>query len=194
MTNQRGRGPKSRVGADSRQRAIHDGPPPQHWCGTALPRATSLLSVGFLSGSYRPRWRANETAPGSLNLGLRSALAPRIHFGGFRAVFCDVVSHDGARCAMQNALAGERRGRKSKNNCESKKTAQPHSGFFLLQDFAWESLTAQLRPRSHNAVGEASEYRTYQAEELCEVLSVKVATQRAVNKPRSPGECFPGSR
>jgi hypothetical protein len=57
-----------------------------------------------------------------------------------------------------------------------------------------ESLTAHRGPRSHNAVGEASEYRAYQAEELCELLSVKVATQRAVNKPRSLSECFPGNR
>jgi hypothetical protein len=89
----------------------------------ALPRATSLLSVGILSGSYRPRWRTDQTTPGSLNLGLRSALAPRIHFGGLRAEFCNVVSNDGAGCAMQNSLAGECRGRKSKNNRKSKKTS-----------------------------------------------------------------------
>jgi hypothetical protein len=172
---------------------MHDGPPPQHWWPRRC-RATSLLLVGFLSGSYRPRRRADQTTPGSLNLGLRSALAAGIHFGSLGAVFCDVESNDGARCAMQNALAGECRGRKSKNNRESKKSAYPHPGFFLLQDFAWESLTAQLGPRSHNVVREASKYRAYQAEELCELLSVKVATQRAVKRPRSPNQCFPGSR
>src|SRR5487761_2057196 len=101
---------------------MHDGPPPQHWwpprCG-----ATSVLSVGFLSGSYRPRRRADQATPGSLDLRLRSALASCVHFGSLRAVFGDVVTNDGARCAMQNVLAGECRGRKSKNNRESKKTA-----------------------------------------------------------------------
>jgi hypothetical protein len=101
------------------------------------------------------------------------------------------------RSTMRDAKCHRRRmpGKKVQKQPRKQKDSVTPSRVYPSSRFCkGESLTAHRGPRSHNAVGEASEYRAYQAEELCELLSVKVATQRAVNKPRSLSECFPGNR
>jgi hypothetical protein len=122
MTNQRARGPKIRVNADKTAAAQMAGYPYRKG-HAAVPRSRSFLLIHFLSGSYRPHWRAVEATPGRFNLGLRGALAASVCLGRRCAVLCDVVSNDGARRAMEKALTGKCRGRQPKNDREYKKRA-----------------------------------------------------------------------
>src|ERR1700676_1512836 len=134
MTNQRGPRPQNpasdRVtpGGQPQRRAAYTGR-----SGRGSAASAALLLIHFLSGPNIPRWRPIETAAGGLDFGLRCALALRVGLCRRGTVLRDVISNDGTRRAMDNALTGRCRRRQRKNGRENKQQAKPHSGSFLLQ-------------------------------------------------------------
>src|ERR1700692_623947 len=124
MTIQRGRPFKSRISADTAAAGLGGGSPSP--AGAAPPWSPGFRLIHALSGPYRGRWRAIETMPGGLNLGLRGALAPCPRFCRRRAVLRDVVSNDRAGSPMEDAagrLTGKCLGSEPKNDRDNKKPA-----------------------------------------------------------------------
>ena len=170
---------------------MHDGPPPQHWwpprCGATRP-LVSWFPERFVSSA--PARRPD-------NAGQPRSPPPKrpcfVHT--FRqSPRCILRRSIERRSTMRDAKCSRRRmpGKKVQKQPRKQKDSVTPSRVSPSSRFCkGESLTAQQGPRSHNAVREATQYRAYQAEELCEVLSVKVATQRAVNRPQIPSECLP---
>src|SRR5689334_5008995 len=138
-------------------------------------------SVHFLSGAYRTRRRAVQATTGCLDLGVGCALAPGPGLSHGGAVFCDIVSNDGARRTMQDALTGRSLRRQTKQDGQGKQQTKPHLRVVPSSvDRVGIEPAGSARPSSHNAAGEASLYQAYEAEELCGRNAIKVSAQRAV--------------
>src|SRR3974390_2824784 len=85
--------------------------PGRHFTNARASSPPWLFLVHLLSGADRPAWSRIQTAARSLDFGVASALAPRPGFCHRGAVLCDIISNDGARRTMQDALSGRCLGR-----------------------------------------------------------------------------------
>jgi hypothetical protein len=70
---------------------------------TRIGTKAKLSSASFLNALRSPNWHSLETAPGGINLGLRSPFASSPSFCSRRAIFGDVVPNYGAGSALENA-------------------------------------------------------------------------------------------
>src|SRR6516164_9114631 len=117
-------GPKKRA-------ARRNAGPPFHESESIAPALAFL--VHFLSGADSPAWSRIQAAARSLDFGFAGALASRPGLCHRSAVLCDIVSNDGARRAMQDALAGRCLGRQPEEDGQNKQQTKTHPGVFLLQ-------------------------------------------------------------
>jgi hypothetical protein len=118
--------------------------PGRHFTNARALHPHWLFLVHFLSGADGSAWGRIEAAARSLDFGLGSALAPRPSLCHLGAVLCDIISNDGARRTMQDALTGRCLGRQPEEDGQNKQQTKTHPGVFLLQiDRGEKSLTAR---------------------------------------------------
>jgi hypothetical protein len=161
--------------------------PGRHFTNARASHPPWLFLVHFLSGANGSAWSRIQTAARSLDFGLGSALAPRPGLCHRGAVLCNIISNDGARRTMQDALAGRCLGRQPEEDGQNTQQTWTHPGVFLLQiDRGEKEPDGSARAKSHNAGPEARLCQAYQARELCGLPTVKVS-QRQAKMPPGPG-------
>ena len=118
--------------------------PGPHFTNARASHPPWLFLVHFLSGANGSARSRIQTAARSLDFGLGSALAPRPGLCHRGAVLCNIISNDGARRTMQDALAGRCLGRQPEEDGQNTQQTWTHPGVFLLQiDRGEKSLTAR---------------------------------------------------